>query len=60
MKKTLLLLTVCFVLISRTDEQGARKTLIDAGYKPIEVGGYDPFAGSESDWYITKFKAYSP
>lgn len=61
MKKLIvILLTVLLCCVSCTDEEGARKALLDAGYKPISVGGYDAFAGSKGDTYVTKFKAYSP
>ena len=59
------LLFVALVLIlattsCMTDPEGARDTLVKSGYTPIEVGGYDYFGGSESDVYITHFKAISP
>jgi hypothetical protein len=40
------------------DEKGARQTLVDAGYKPVAVGGYDWFNGL--DTYKTKFTATNP
>lgn len=58
--KKLLFALLAFMLISCTDNEGARKTLLDAGYKPISVGGYGWFSGSKGDSYVTKFKAYSP
>jgi hypothetical protein len=40
-----------------TDKEGATKTLERNGYKPIEVGGYGWLSSSESDTYVTEFKA---
>ena len=63
MKKLLILFSILIALCifnSCTDEEGARKALISAGYKPISVGGYGWFDGSKDDFFVTKFKAYSP
>lgn len=48
-----------FVLNTPTNKKGATKALTDAGYHPIEVGGYAWFSCSDNDFYATKFKAYS-
>lgn len=51
---------VLFVLLfSCTNEKGARKALLDSGFHPIEVGGYDWWGCGENDLYSTKFLAYS-
>ena len=50
----------CFTFSSCTDERGAKKVLERSGYKPIDVGGYGWFKGSEEDVFVTKFKAVSP
>lgn len=42
-----------------TDEADAYRTLVILGYKPIKIGGYDPF-GCGLDVYATKFTAISP
>jgi hypothetical protein len=60
MKKLITYLAAAAVMTtsqSCTDVDGATKALEHAGYKPIEVGGYDWFNGSENDFYRTKFKA---
>ena len=58
--KKLFFAVLALMLISCTDSEGARKVLLDAGYKPISIGGYGWFCGSKGDNYVTKFKAYSP
>jgi|688.fasta_scaffold2019002_1 hypothetical protein len=68
MKKYILYsIIACIVIIAialspyyRVDILGATKTLKSSGYSPLEVGGYDWFSGSKSDFYSTKFKAISP
>ena len=68
MKKNILYIIVAIVLIFvyalsplyRVDVPGATKTLKSSGYSPLQVGGYDWFSGSKSDFYSTKFKAISP
>jgi hypothetical protein len=67
MKKTtflklslLILAIIVFTLTSCTDEVGAKKTLDRNNYKPIAVGGYGFFAGSDGDIYKTNFKAVAP
>lgn len=42
-----------------TDVEDAKRTLIVNGYKPITVGGFDPF-GCGIDIYSTKFTAIGP
>ena len=59
MKKLVGLLLVA-MMFSCTNEEGAKDALLDAGYHPIKIGGYGWFDGGEDDWYVTKFKAYSP
>lgn len=51
---------VIFSLSACTDEKGATEALLDAGYHPIEVGGYSFFGGADDDVFKTRFKAYSP
>lgn len=48
------------ILFSCTDTSKAKKVLLDAGYHPIEVGGYGLLDCSQDDMYATRFKAYSP
>ena len=43
-----------------SDPDTATRVLIDAGYKPIEVGGFSWFSGCLHFWYQTKFTAVSP
>ena len=59
MKKVLFLI-LTIVMLSCTDKDGARETLLNAGLKPISVGGYGWFSGGRGDAFITKFKAYAP
>jgi len=42
-----------------TDAKEARLVLIANGYKPITVGGFDPF-GCGLDLYATKYTAVNP
>ena len=58
--KKLLFCILAAALFSCTDEDGARNTLLNAGFNPISVGGYGWFSGSKCDAFITKFKAYAP
>jgi hypothetical protein len=59
MKNTII--SVAFLaLFSCTDKTGAERALINAGYHPIEVGGYALFCCGQDDNFATKFKAYSP
>jgi len=59
-KTSVLLITLLSFLSSCTDETGAKKALERSGYKPISVGGYGYFSGSDDDIYKTKFKAIAP
>lgn len=43
-----------------TDKKTARKTLDNAGYSDVEVGGYGFFACGRDDSFSTKFKARNP
>lgn len=58
--KKILFCILAAALFSCTDKDGARETLLNAGFKPISVGGYGWFSGSKGDVFITKFKAYAP
>ena len=58
MKKILTILLLGLI-ISCTDNETATNALLDAGYHPIEVGGYGWLECSEDDVYATRFKAYS-
>lgn len=52
---------LCIILLaSCTNKDGATKALKDAGYHPVNVGGYAIWGCGEDDFYHTKFKAYSP
>jgi hypothetical protein len=42
-----------------TDVKEAKLVLIANGYKPITVGGFDPF-GCGLDLYATKYTAFNP
>ena len=42
-----------------TDDEGAYRTLIILGFKPLKIGGYDAF-GCGLDIFATKFIAISP
>ena len=60
MKNTMFAILIIVLLASCTSEKRAEKALLDAGYNPIEVGGYAWFKCAEHDVFRTKFKAYSP
>lgn len=60
MKKFLFLFMLLGVMVSCTDKKGTIEALLDAGYHPITIGGYGWFKGAEKDFFVTKFKAYSP
>ncbi len=49
-----------FLSFSCTDKKGTTKTLLDAGYHPIKVGGYAFLGCGEGDIFHTKFVAMSP
>jgi len=54
------LLTVVMALTSCTDNEGARRTLMQAGFTDIELTGYRFFMAGKEDTYCTGFKATSP
>jgi hypothetical protein len=58
----LIIAIILFALSSSgcTDEQSSVRTLRNAGYSDIEVGGYEMFACSDSDTFSTKFTATNP
>jgi hypothetical protein len=58
--RALLVLAAVALASGCTDKDGAKKALEQAGYKQVEIGGYAPFACSDSDTYATKFKAVGP
>lgn len=53
-------IVIAVSILSCTNPHDAKKALLDAGYHPIEVGGYGFFSCSEDDAYATRFVAYSP
>ena len=56
-----LILTALLLLLSGCTNQGrALRTLTDAGYSNIELGGYGWFACSEDDTFATVFQATGP
>lgn len=59
MKKLTIAILVIALSTSCTDESAAERVLKDAGYHPIEVGGYSVFKCGKGDQYATKFKAYN-
>jgi len=58
--KKIILISITALLMSCTDEKGAKKTLENSGYTNVSVGGYGLFGGSKDDVYCTKFTATSP
>ena len=42
------------------DPKEARKTLIKAGYEPVQVGGYSFWMCGKDDTFATKFTAINP
>ena len=60
MKKLIFIILSIAFISSCTDIEGTNDALLDAGYHPIKVGGYDFFNGSKGDFYKTRFDAYSP
>jgi hypothetical protein len=60
MKKFIVTIVIVVLLASCTNKSATEKALLDAGFHPIEIGGYSFFGCSEDDIYKTKFKAYSP
>lgn len=59
MKIKSLLILALFIIASCTNKKGATRAIIDAGYHPIEVGGYGWWDCSKGDKIQTRFKAYS-
>jgi hypothetical protein len=51
MKQFIFTIAILFTLFSCTDEKGARKALLDAGYHPISVGGYAFWGCGEGDTF---------
>ena len=60
MKILVFALAIVALASSCTNKSRATEALLDAGYHPIEVGGYGFFKCSEDDHFATNFKAYSP
>lgn len=58
--RLLIVMAMAVSLPSCTDEQGARRALLDAGFHPINVQGYGAFDCSGDDVYRTRFTALSP
>jgi hypothetical protein len=59
MRKLFIAILLIAFTTSCTDEDSAEKVLRDAGYHPIEVGGYGFLKCGNGDQYATKFKAYN-
>ena len=59
MKRLMIIITPLILASCMTDVKSAKHALIDAGYHPITVGGYDWLGCGQDDFYSTKFKAYS-
>ena len=59
-KLLFLLFSLLLLGSSCTNNSKAKKALLQAGYHPIEVGGYGLWKCGEDDTFATKFKAYSP
>ena len=55
-----LLLSGSYVMRFFDMNKGARNALLNAGYHPIDVGGYSFFGCSKGDVCKTNFIAYSP
>lgn len=58
--KKLLVIFGAVLMVSCTDRSGARKQLERNNYKPLDVGGYSLFGGSQDDVFKTKFIAIAP
>jgi hypothetical protein len=59
----IIIIGICFCIIifaSCTDKSGTTKCLKQNNFKPIKVGGYGWFNGSEEDFYKTNFTAVAP
>jgi hypothetical protein len=59
MKRVLSILAVC-VVAGCTDASTATRALEGAGYKDIQMTGYDWFACSKDDFYHSGFVAKGP
>jgi hypothetical protein len=55
-----ILLILTRLMMGFTDPAGATKVLNDQGYSEVEITGWRPFMGSDSDVRCTGFKAKSP
>jgi len=60
MKKTLHIILAALLLAGCTQDDKARTTLENAGYKDIEITGYRPWMAGKDDTYSTGFKATAP
>lgn len=58
--KIIAAVAVAVLLVACEDRPGADRALRDAGFHPIQVGGYGYFDCSEDDVYRTRFRALSP
>ena len=59
MKKLVFILAV-ISLLGCTNESASKRTLVNQGFTDISVGGYAPFACSDSDTFQTRFVATNP
>jgi hypothetical protein len=60
MKQILVIALFALTAYGCTNKKGATEALKDAGFHPIEVGGWNPFLCGEHDLFSTQFTAYSP
>lgn len=63
MKKIIAVLVAIFMMFTLTacdNPQEARRTLVNAGFKDIQAGGYDLFACGKDDFFSTRFTATNP
>ena len=58
--KALILTALILLLSGCTDSDRALRTLTEAGYSDIKLGGYGLFACSEDDIFATTFQATGP
>lgn len=58
--RLLIALLVGLVLVGCTSAKDATKALTSAGFKDIEITGYDYLACSDDDTFRTGFKAVGP
>lgn len=60
------LILICVLFLSSlavtacSDEEAARKAVLDAGYTNVEITGYSPFSCSKGDDTCTGFRATGP